>query len=95
MRNDDYLELEALSDYDEDEDEPIALWAYDNDGNTIVLRNVSSAVRYRGWWSISHCIAEHIPAIAYIPAESIKYFDLLPRKRHDAADRKDEDIDDD
>lgn len=81
--SDDYLELSALTDYYGDED-IVDLWVVMKDGDTIVCRNATSAIRYRGWWSISHKIADFIEATALITADSVQYFNLVYRKSPDS-----------
>ena len=82
---DDYLELNAFSHYDEDE--RLDLWVSTKGGDTIVCHNSTSAVRYQGWWSVNHKIADFIDATAYIPADSVQYFNLIHRRNN----AKDED----
>lgn len=84
---DDYLELPlCLEDYEDDEIS-FDLWVYmkdkDNSG-VVVLRNVTSAVRYQGWWSIEHKMTEWISATAKIVASDVLRFDIIEKKPKDS-----------
>lgn len=83
---DDYLELEAFSYYGDDD--VLDLWAEMDDGATIVFRNATSAVRSNGWWSVNHDIANLVRATAYIPDDSVRYFNIVHVNRQkDMEDR--------
>lgn len=83
----DYLELPLhLEDYDDDDATrtSIDLWAHikdSDDERIVVMRDVTSAVRYQGWWHITHKIADYIDATALIPSSELVWFDIVERQK--------------
>lgn len=84
----DYSELPLHIEHHND-NATIDLWVTFNDTPhpTLVLKNVTSAVRYHGWWTIEHTMPAHQPATAYIEAATVRMFSAVTRapteKHHD------------
>lgn len=78
MAMDDYLELPLYID-DLPEGRIIDLWVMKDHQKVIgVFKNVTSCLRYKGWWSIDH---KHswMSMTALVPADEVVYFNIVER----------------